>query len=110
MERRRTLRVATKPIPVLVCYEKRTLQGEILNLSKKGLFVRCMEMPPIGAEVRVVLKNRKGEKVEIVGNVRWTTDQLERGAYRSPGFGMVFTDWNEAYHDLFEQILFTAKE
>jgi hypothetical protein len=103
---RRTLRVKARPIPVLLSTDTLRFPGEILSLSTKGLFVRASELPPVGTSVRIVLEDQRAGKVEIVGEVRWTTDQIPAGQYTDQGFGLRFTEWNESYHNFFEQMLF----
>jgi hypothetical protein len=103
---RRTLRVKARPIPVLLSTGTLDFPGEILSLSTKGLFVRASELPPIGTRIRVVLEDREAGKMEIVGEVRWTTDHLQAELYSDQGFGLRFTEWNESYHNFFERMLF----
>jgi hypothetical protein len=106
MEKRRLKRTATA-IPALLYAEGMTLQGEILSISKKGLFVHSMNIPSKGTVVRVVLKVPGVEKIEVSGHVRWTTDQLPPGTYRYPGFGMLIDEWSEDFHEFFERMLFS---
>jgi hypothetical protein len=42
----------------------------------------------------------------VVGHVRWTTDELQPGKYRYPGFGMMIDEWSGEYQELFERLLF----
>ena len=109
-ERRRAVRVGIRPIPVVFECDRRKAQGEILSLSKKGLFLRCMEIPELSAEVRVTFKTEQKQKIEVVGHVTWSTNQLEPGQYRSPGFGLRFSAWSDAYHDFYERTLFTPRD
>ena len=106
MEKRRLKRTATA-IPALLYAEGMTSQGEILSISKKGLFVHSMNIPSKGTAVRVVLKTLGAEKIEVVGHVRWTTDELEPGTYRYPGFGMLIDEWSGELQELFERLLFS---
>ena len=109
-ERRVALRIGIRPIPVVFEFGRRKAQGEILSLSKQGLFLRCMDIPEPSAEVRVTFKSEQQQKIEVVGRVTWSTNQLEPGQYRSPGFGMRFSAWNDAYHDFYERALFTPRD
>ena len=106
MENRRLKRTATA-IPALLYVEGMTSQGEILSISKKGLFVHSMNIPSPGAVVRVVLKTPTAEKIEVSGHVRWTTDQLAPGTYRYPGFGMLINEWSDDFQEFFERMLFS---
>ena len=110
MEKRRSVRVGIKPISAVFESERVKAQGEILSLSKQGLFMRCMDLPEVGAEVRVRFKTEQREKIEVVGHVVWSTNQLEPGQYRSPGFGMRFSVWSDEYHDFYERVLFTPRD
>jgi hypothetical protein len=109
-ERRNAVRVGIRPIPAVFESDRRKAQGEILSLSKKGLFLRCMDIPEVSAEVRVTFKTERHEKVEVVGHVTWSTNQLEPGKYRSPGFGMRFSAWSDEYHEFYERALFTPRD
>lgn len=103
---RRIVRLQIKPVAALFFTDKLSSQCEILNVSKKGIFVRSFDIPPVGSTVRVSFKDLQRNGVEVMGIVRWTTDQLRPGQYRSPGFGMRFTEWNQAYHEFLERLLF----
>ena len=109
-ERREAVRIGIRPIPVVFESGRRKAQGEILTLSKKGLFVRCMEIPEVSAEVRVTFKTEQQVKIEVVGHVTWSTNQIQPGQYRSPGFAIRFSAWSDEYHDFYERALFTPRD
>ena len=77
------------------------------NVSKRGMFLRTGALPAVGSEVRVFLRDRRGAEVEIVGTVRWTTKQLPASAAARPGFGISIARDDQAFTELFEQILFS---
>jgi len=113
---RRHLKRHTAAIPALVRTAKETWQAEITSVSKKGLSLRSITLPPPGTQVRVVIKlppdcrfRRAGkpvESVEVVGTVVWTTDSRERGTYRYPAFGFQLEEWSSDYQEFFERFLF----
>lgn len=104
----RRLKRTQNAIPAIFFTETNSYQGEILSVSKRGLFVRCMDIPPKDAVVRVVFRHADPpRKLELKGQVIWTTDELPRGKYRDPGFAMQFEDWNAEYHEFFERLLFS---
>lgn len=82
-------------------------QGYLKNVSKNGMFLRASVLPPVGSEVRVFLRDRKGAQIEIVGKVRWTTKQLPAGSKAQPGFGISIDRNDPVFIELFEQILFS---
>ena len=82
-------------------------QGYLKNVSKQGMFLRTSVLPLVGSEVRVFLRDRHGADVEIVGKVRWTTGQLPASARAQPGFGISIERDDQAFIELFEQILFS---
>jgi hypothetical protein len=102
---RPTLRVKARPVPVLFATEKLAAQGEILNLRRQGVFIRALDLPAPGEPLCITFKNRQRKKIQLGGEVRWTTAQLEGGNSGAPGFGMMFTGRNDAYRDLFKELL-----
>ena len=101
---RRKLRRIMKRIPAAFESASIRSRGHIKNVTKAGVFVRCEELPKQGEQVRVVFHDRNGSKVEIRGEVRWTTDQLSRAADKA-GFGMVIDVPSAEFLEFFEQIL-----
>jgi len=55
------------------------------DISKTGVFVRCVDPPPLGSEIVLVLYLPMGGKIELAGQVRW----LRPGP--RPGMGIEFT-------------------
>jgi hypothetical protein len=113
---RRRLKRHSAAIPALVRSAKETWQAEVTSISKKGLAVRSVSLPPPGTQVRVVIKippdcrfKRHGkpiDSVEVIGSVRWTTDSRPRGSYRFPAFGFEIEEWSSDYQEFFERFLF----
>lgn len=80
-------------------------QGYIKNLHKRGMFLRSSLLPQPGADVCIVFEGPDGEKVEVVGTIRWTTDQIGRLEQGQPGFGILLHHSNADYLRFFETIL-----
>lgn len=113
---RRRLKRHSAAIPALVRSAKETWQGEVTSISKKGLSVRSVTLPPPGTPLCVVLRlprdcrftraGKEVDSVEVIGSVRWTTDSRERGTYRFPAFGFEIEEWSDDYQEFFERFLF----
>jgi hypothetical protein len=101
---RRKLRRIVKRIPAAFEAGRIRSRGHIKNVTKVGLFVRCEELPTTGEKVRVVFHDRNGCKVEVRGEVRWTTEQL-RERTPKPGFGVHIDTPSPEFLDFYEQIL-----
>jgi uncharacterized protein (TIGR02266 family) len=102
---RRRLRRVLKQVPVAFeagCVRGR---GHIKNLSKGGVFVRTDRLPDSGDDVRILFHDRKGSKIEVLGIVAWTTDQLPSEEVGPSGFGMRFSHVPDEYLEFFEQVL-----
>ncbi|MCP4007455.1 MAG: hypothetical protein GY725_25020 [bacterium] len=101
---RRKLKRAVERIPA--AFETASFRGTgyIKNVTKEGLFVRADQLPPPMEPVRVIFHNRDGNKIEVIGSVRWTTDQLQREDTK-PGFGMRIETQSPDFLEFFEQIL-----
>jgi hypothetical protein len=102
---RRKLRRILKRIPA--AFESGALRGKghVKNVSKEGLFVRSSVLPPVGSDVRVIFPARNGSKIQVLGTVRWTTDQLPAAEKAKPGFGVYIARGNDDFDEFFEQIL-----
>jgi hypothetical protein len=113
---RRHLKRHSTAIPALVRTGKETWQAEVTSVSKKGLTVRSLTLPRPETQVRVILRipadcrwTRRGlsvDSVEVIGSVRWTTDQKPRGSYKYPAFGFRIDEWSSDYQEFFERFLF----
>src|SRR5262245_49300886 len=103
-ERRRMLRRAIPSIRA--AFEAGELRGvgHVKNVSKEGLFVRSDILPPPGSEIRVLFHDRRGDKIELHGCVRWTTAQLGDKSAR-PGFGVQLSKPDDAFRAFYEEIL-----
>ena len=79
--------------------------GQVGNLSKQGLFIRSEQLPQTGAPIDVTIEMLNGQKVEISGRVRWTTDQLPGCEDTPRGFGVIIDGHVPGYLDFFESLL-----
>jgi hypothetical protein len=79
--------------------------GHVKNISKEGLFLRSEILPAPGSEVRILFHDRQGNKIELHGNVRWTTAQLGRESGARPGFGVQLAAHDDAFREFYEEIL-----
>jgi hypothetical protein len=104
-ERRRMLRRAIPSIRA--AFEAGELRGvaHVKNISKEGLFLRSDILPPPGSEVRILFHDRRGDKIELYGCVRWTTAQLGGDTGARPGFGVQLLKADEAFREFYEEIL-----
>ena len=80
-------------------------RGAVKNLSKEGLFMRSDRVPAPGETVHVLLQPPGNPKVEVVGIVRWTTDQVPSRAPGQTGFGLRIEQPSDAFLELFARIL-----
>jgi hypothetical protein len=113
---RRHLKRHQTALPALVRTARETWQVEVTSVSKKGLTVRSLTLPPPETQVRIVLRippdcrfERGGktvDSVEVVGSVRWNTDGKPKGSYRYPAFGFRIDEWSSDYQEFFERFLF----
>lgn len=71
-------------------FESDSTQGEgyLKNVSKSGLFVRSDQLPMRGETLRVRIERTFGDWVEVEGEVRWTTQDLDVDRPVRPGFGL----------------------
>ena len=101
---RRKLKRIVKRIPAFFTSGSLHGDGYIKNLSKEGVFVRTDLLPEPGEAVQVLIKSPTGEKVEITGTVRWTTEQFP-GRDPQPGFGMYIEPMTDSYADFYQNLL-----
>ncbi len=102
---RRQLRRILKRIPAFFQSEGVAGHGHVKNISKEGLFLRVNDLPEPGMTVRVILEPENRRKIEVDGQVMWTTAQLPAEAKAAPGFGMHFDHLSDEFAELFETIL-----
>lgn len=101
---RRKLKRVVKRIPIRFETGGLRGQGHIKNLSREGLFIRSHLLPAPGDMVCVVFGAPNGQKVEIIGTVRWTTAQLQNSD-APPGFGVRIDQPGPDFREFYESIL-----
>lgn len=102
-ERRRLKRVV-KRVPIRFEAGGLRGQGHIKNMTKEGLFIRSHLLPEPETRVRIEISTKDGSKVEVDGQVRWTTAQLG-DVSAPPGFGVMITARTPEFLELFESLL-----
>ncbi len=103
--RRKLKRHGTRLSALFLCGPKNG-NGRIKNLSNAGLFMRTEARLPLpGAPIQVLIRRPNGEKLEVVGVVRWTTEQIPADRAAIPGFGMMIDPVTDQYRQFYEDIL-----
>jgi hypothetical protein len=102
---RRKLKRIMKLIPVRFETHSVRASGQIKNLSKEGLFIRSNVLPMAGDPVTMRFEARDGRKLELWGEVRWTTAQMSDHESAHPGFGVLLNQASADYQEFFEDIL-----
>ena len=102
---RRKLKRVMRRIPVRFSTASARAGGHIKNLSKEGLFVRSNVLPMRGDPIEISFETQDGRKIEVSGEVRWTTAQMDDHEAAQPGFGVLLHDPGSEYLDFFEGVL-----
>ena len=106
VERRSLTRVVKRISATFVAGPVRG-KGHIKNVSKRGMFLRTIQIPEVGTPVRVTFRDRDGSTVEVNGTVHWTTKQLPASSKAQPGFGIQIPADSQEFTEFFERILFS---
>jgi len=85
-----------------VLYSSPTIRGEgqLVNVSQEGAFVRADALPLVGERVQVRLRDTPGE-LEFEGEVCWTGARTEGGEV---GFGLQLLSRSDAYAELVRSV------
>ena len=102
---RRRLKRFMSGIPASFVCGSQAARAVVRNLSKEGLFLRSDTLPAPGATVQVLLQPPGNPKVEVMGIVRWTTDQLPDRIPGQTGFGVRIENPPDAFLELFARLL-----
>jgi hypothetical protein len=102
---RRKLRRVMKLIPVRFETSSVRSSGHIKNLSREGLFIRANVLPMAGDPVTIRFEAKDGRKLELEGEIRWTTAQMADHEAIQPGFGVLLHTADADYQEFFEEIL-----
>ena len=77
--------------PVTMLTSQATVEGEIENISSKGAFVSCKDLPPLEDGFVMVIKAPDHKTMNLNGKIVWST-VVESGEGRSQfGIGVQFT-------------------
>ena len=77
--------------PVTMLTSKSTVEGEIENISSKGAFVSCKDLPPLEDGFVMVIKAPDHKTINLNGKIVWST-VVESGEGDSQfGIGVQFT-------------------
>ncbi len=94
--------------------EQRTFEhtyGLTDNLSRQGLYMRTLDPPPVGSSVRVNLRDKYHDILQIRGLVAWRYAPSQVGGRICPGFGLSIAEEScprddlEKYHALYGDVL-----
>jgi Tfp pilus assembly protein PilZ len=83
--------------PVTVFSPLAQTKGEIQNISSKGAFVTCKDMPPLDGDFYVVIETSDLKTRCITGEVVWSTISETTAGDSNIGVGVSFT--NMSRHD-----------
>lgn len=81
------------------------------NISRQGLYLRTLDPPPVGADVRVDLRDKYGDILQIRGTVAWRFAPSQVGGRTCPGFGLSISEAEcprddlEKYRALYADVL-----
>jgi len=59
--------------PVQILTDQETIEGEVLNVSSTGLYIRCEKPLELNEIFRMVVKPDNHEEVEIQGQIVWSS-------------------------------------
>jgi len=77
--------------------------GKVVNISRNGLGIQTHLRPAVGEALRVCFTTPEGVELEVVGTVRWTSD--EPRSYRArPGCGVELRGPRHAYLELIDAL------
>ncbi len=74
--------------------------GELLEVSRAGVYVRSDEIPPPGTVLALQLRIPEGALVDLRGTVQWNTDG-ETPPAKGRGFGVVVIEPSPEYRAFF---------
>ena len=81
------------------------------NISRQGLYLRTLDPPPRGMEVKIDLRDKFGDILQIRGTVAWRHAPSSVGGRTCPGFGLSIDEAAcppqdlEKYHALYDDVL-----
>jgi Tfp pilus assembly protein PilZ len=84
---------------------KTKLEGEIENVSSKGAFISCRDMPPLEGHFFIVIETPKYKTMSITGKVVWSTViEAHKGDPRI-GVGIQFTNMSRTDRQFIHKVI-----
>ncbi len=86
------------------------------NISRQGLYLRTLDPPPVGSDVRINLRDKYGDILQIRGTVAWRFAPSQVGGRTCPGFGLSIAeeacppDDLEKYRSLYADVLMELEQ
>ena len=77
--------------PVTMLSPQGEVEGEIVNLSSKGAFISCDDVPPLEGSFRMVIKAPNHKSMFLGGKVIWSTVLKPKIGEPRLGIGVQFT-------------------
>ena len=77
--------------PVTMLTSKATVEGEIENISSKGAFVSCKDLPPLEDGFVMVIKAPDHKTINLKGKIVWSTIVGSGEGDSQFGIGVQFT-------------------
>ena len=102
-ERREYPRVKAK-WPVTMLTSEAQIEGEIENLTPKGLFVSCAEVPAEDS-FRLLIKVPGRPTINVAGRVVWTTILDASESETRLGVGIQFTEISESDLEYLQEVM-----
>ncbi len=93
-------RIPIPPIRVRFLAEGLDARGELIEISRTGMFIQTDELPRAGAVVALQFWTPTGDLVDLRGEVRWNTQGLANAA-ELRGFGVLVHEAPEPYRQFF---------
>ncbi len=91
--------------PVTMLTPQTKLEGEIENVSSKGAFISCKDMPPLDGQFFIVIKTPKYKTLSITGKVIWSTVfEASKGDPRI-GVGVQFTNISRSDRQFLHRVI-----
>jgi hypothetical protein len=102
---RRRLKRYVRRIPARFQSDTISGEGHVKNVSKEGLFLCSDSMPEPQATLTMTIEREGEAKIEVTGQIRWTTEQSPERAPGVSGFGVQIPADCKPWREFFEQLL-----
>jgi len=74
------------------------------DFSREGLFVESPMLPAQGERIVVTFRDPGGRVISVQGTVRWNTSHLAGEGFRSCGFGVRLSAFDDDYIDFVDKM------